>query len=113
MCIASCRTIARVLTASDTELASGINQVVGDEKVSKESECEALVVLGDVLAAELQQTTDSIEALRAALQRTPVVSAQQKAANQRAELLLALSAAREAVLTKAKENLAACGRCAR
>jgi hypothetical protein len=99
------RTIVRVLAASDTELTGGIKQVISDEVVSEESEHEALAILGDVLTAELQQTTESTEALKLASQLAPAMSAEQKANEQREGLLMALTEAREAVLTGAKRAI--------
>eukprot|EP01043_Picozoa_sp_COSAG02_P015726 COSAG02_NODE_677_length_18591_cov_105.949221_7_plen_103_part_00 len=91
-----------MLAASDIELAGGIKQVISDEAVSKDSEQEALAILEDLLTAELQQTTESTEALRLLSHRAPAMSGEHKAKQQRAGLLLALTEAREAVLTGAR-----------
>ena len=89
-----------MLAASATELAGGIKQVISDEVVSKDSEQEALAILEDLLTAELQQTTESTEALRLLSRRAPAMSAEHKAG-----LLLALTKAREAVLTGARRAI--------
>ncbi len=94
-----------MLAASATELAGGIKQVISDEVVSKDSEQEALAILEDLLTAELQQTTESTEALRLLSRRAPAMSAEHKAKPQREGLLLALTKAREAVLTGARRAI--------
>ena len=105
---AAVSTIARVLTASNTELVGGIKQVISDEIVSEESEGEALALLGEILAAEVQQTTESADALRLALERSSAVSAQQKPNQQRQGLLLSLTEARAAVFAGAQQAISSC-----